>query len=184
MGFHDVRSLFQDHPRRAIVMMPARTGALLEDDLLKLHDCGDLRRRHCERSRHRLQERNARDRLLKSPGRTRCKGHAETGCNFQAATGDRNLISLHGTVPPSFVSGLPSREIVDRLACAFNRKQLTIPYLSSVAASCSVSCDNPRKPVSMRTAHQGAHEFELDLGRYELRRHRGVSSSKRKQWSS
>ena len=45
-----------------------------------------------------------------------------------------------------------------------------IPYLSSVVVNYSILWRVARKPVSMRTSNRYANEFELDLGRYELRR--------------
>src|ERR1700686_1134637 len=82
MGFNNVASVFQDHPRRTVMMVPARTRALLEYDLLKLHDGGDWWRRQHERSRHGLQERNAWNCLLKRQGRARqCNAEAEADCN-------------------------------------------------------------------------------------------------------
>src|SRR6516165_5957768 len=82
MAFNYVGPLFQDHPRRTVMMMPARTRALLEYNLLKLHYGRDWWRRQHERSRHRLQERDAWNCLLKRPGSARqCNAEAKADCD-------------------------------------------------------------------------------------------------------
>src|SRR5579863_3701868 len=84
MAFDNVASLFQDHPRRTVMMVPARTRALFEHDLLELHDSRDWWRRGHQRSRDGMQERNAWNCLLKCPCRPRqCNGEAEAGCNLR-----------------------------------------------------------------------------------------------------
>src|SRR5215469_8161278 len=54
------------------------------------------------------------------------------------------------------------------LATRFNRNRITIAYLLSNVVNCSILGDNALK--SMPGAKREAGKFELDLGRYELRR--------------